>query len=263
MRREHLGHLARIGAGGDRERPGVGVRGRCPSRRRRRARAARGSPRTGGWTDRRRGCGSSTSSASRSGSSRATPRKPSATCACSMCRRSTTPASGAPSGATRDRRRRGLAAGEALLHLGHDVLVVDRSRHRHDHRRRSVPAVEEARTSSGVMASTESAVPAVSRPRGWSGNSASASRRCATSSGRSSSIASSSRMTWRSLSTSPSRNAGAVSTSQRSSTASWQVLGRHPAVVRRVLLGREGVDVAAHAVDGRRDARARCGPRSP
>jgi len=40
------------------------------------------------------------------------------------------------------------------------------------------------------------------------------------------------------------------------------VTGRHPAVVRRVLLGGEGVDIAPHAVDGAGDAARRAGRRA-
>ena len=65
---------------------------------------------------------------------------------------------------------------------------------------------------------TVSRSPAVSRPRPWSPNSWRARVRRATSSGESSSIASSSRMTWRSLSTSSSASSERVRTSPSSST---------------------------------------------
>ena len=77
---------------------------------------------------------------------------------------------------------------------------------------------------SAAIERTVARSPAVSRPRPWSPNSWRASVRRATSSGESSSIASSSRMTWRSLSTSSSAISELVSTSPSSSmpAAPWR-----------------------------------------
>ena len=194
-----------------------------------------------------------TSSASRSASSRARPRKPRATWACSLRRRSTTTGWSSASGATRAGAGAGGAAGKRRATSATTAswstspataTTIADGRYQRP---------KNSRTSSGVMASTDAALPAVSRPRGWSGNSASASRRWTTSSGRSSSMASSSRMTWRSLSMSPSRSAGSDEHVTEELDDERQVLGRNPAVVRGVLLCREGVDVAADPVDRRGD----------
>ncbi len=75
-----------------------------------------------------------------------------------------------------------------------------------------------ATTSSRPMAPIESRVPSTSRPSGWSGNRASASRVSTRSSGVSSSMASSSRITARSASTSSARRAGLQTTSDSTSS---------------------------------------------
>ena len=120
-----------------------------------------------------------------------------------------------------------------------------------------------SRTSSGVMASTDSAVPAVSRPSGWSGKSGFGQQAVRDVLGEV--------VVHRQLLQDDLALVVDVAVAQRRRgehvteelDGQRQVLGRHPAVVRGVLLGREGVDVAADPVDRGARCRARCAPRCP
>ena len=101
------------------------------------------------------------------------------------------------------------------------------------------------------------------RPSGVSPHSASANASWTTSPGSSSCMAISSRITPRSTSTSSARHDREVTRSQTTSTASAQVLVEDPRVVAGVLLGGEGVHLAAdrvHARDEISSAPRRCVP---
>ena len=106
---------------------------------------------------------------------------------------------------------------------------------------------------SRVSASIDSSVPAIGRPSGESPHACAAKRLCTTSSGSSSCIAISSRITSRSASTS-----SAVSSERGDHVAEHvdrqrQVLVEDPRVEAGVLLGGEGVELTADRVERDRD----------
>ena len=119
--------------------------------------------------------------------------------------------------------------------------------------RRGTPAM----SSRAMRLDRVARLPSTSRPSGWSGNSASCRARCGTrSSGASSFMRISSRITWRSASTSSGRNAGAHTHVGRAGRGRRpSSVGRQPRVERGVLLGGEGVHLAADGVDRLGDAR--------
>ena len=105
---------------------------------------------------------------------------------------------------------------------------------------------------------------ATSRPSGWSGNSASARSGVDEVVGRVVVMRSSSRITWRSASTSSGRKARRRRARRRGSRAPRSTaVGRHPRVERGVLLGRERVHVAADASRPPRRSRGPCASSVP
>ncbi len=179
---------------------------------------------------------------------RARPRKPSATWTCSLRRRSTTRGAvrrAAPPGG----RSTGPTRREALLHLGHDLVVIAGAGDRHDHRRRSVPAAEEVADVVGRDGLHRSARPRrlpaerVVREQGFGQQAVRDVLREV--------------VVHRQLLQDDLALVVDVAVAQcrhgqhvtEELDGQRQVLRRHPAVVRRVLLGREGVDVAAHPID--------------
>ena len=105
--------------------------------------------------------------------------------------------------------------------------------------------------------------PAPRGPSGWSRNTASAAACGPGPRASRGSCRISSRITWRSDSMSSARSAGAVSTSPSRSRAELELLGAAGGVVRGVLLGGEGVHLAADRVDRLGELAGRCGPRCP
>ena len=105
-------------------------------------------------------------------------------------------------------------------------------------------------------------VPRMGRPSGWSGQKASVKSSITRSSGVSSTMLISSKMTFFSLAISTGSKSGFRTMSPRMSTASGQVLVEHLQVEGRVLLGGEGVHVAADRVHLGRDVLRRAVLRS-
>ena len=145
----------------------------------------------------------------------------------------------------------------------HDLVVVDVAGHRdHDVRRLVVVGVVRGDLVARDRADRCPALPAISRPSGCRANSAPANTSCTRSSGVSSRIRISSRITWRSDSTSSERNAGDHTMSERMSSARSRKPVGDAHVVRGDLLPGERVHVAAARLDRFRDlrrvARRRC-----
>ena len=169
-----------------------------------------------------------------------------------------------PDGATRSGGSPPRGRREVPLDLGDDGVVVERAGGGHHHRRRAVPAVEELADVVGVMATTVVALAGRLPPERVVGEQRLVDERVdPVVVGCPRRGCSSSRMTWRSLSTSSSRSAGAVSTSPRISRPEVEGAGRQARVVGGVLLRGEGVHVAADAVDRLGDVAGACGPRCP
>ena len=168
---------------------------------------------------------------------------------------------GAAAGAAR-RRSRKPSRPKALRTRRTTVGVVDVAGGRDDHVRRVGSAAgRSARIWSRVSALIESTVPSDRAGRAACRRAlAAANRSCTTSPGSSSCIAISSRITPRSASTSSpviSRGGDHVA---EDVDRERQVVVEHPRVVAGVLLGGEGVDLAADRVERRRDVQ-RAAPR--
>ena len=141
-------------------------------------------------------------------------------------------------------------AGEAPLEVGrHRVVACSRRPPRPPCWTAGSAARRSARMSSRVMRCTDDAVPRVSRPSGWPGKRAACHRSAARSAGSSACIRISSRITVRSASMSSGRRAGVPHDVAQDVEAERQVLGQQADVEGRVLLGGEGVAVAAHLVE--------------
>ena len=155
-------------------------------------------------------------------------------------------------------------AGERRAHLAYDGRVVDVAGDRDDHVARAVVAPVEARDlvagqrRDRLDGARRSAGPAASRPRP-----ASAKRLCTTSSGSSSCIAISSRITSRSASTSSAVISRGGDHVAEHVDGQRQVLVEDPRVEAGVLLGGEGVELTADRVERDRDVQRRALARCP
>ena len=163
----------------------------------------------------------------------------------------------APGRRLRGGRRSGLDA-------GHEPR---RGRGRRRRRRPCCPAGSGPRRTTGSPATvTDSMTSARRGPRGRAGGRGTWHRRSSswtTSAGSSRCMRTSSRITWRSASSSSGRSAGRHMMSHRMSRPELDVLGQQPDVEGRVLLGRVGVHVAPDLVDLLGDLAAPCGRACP